>query len=126
MLPVYSSNIMNANRIHKMCQLSVGMGSRKYVAMHCRNQQVLATVYVNCTHKFGSILSLYTDSIYTQKRDIPAVPDNMALSGLRVVLVAPKTEANIGAVARACGNYEVRLRKEIIACIRHITECDLH
>lgn len=40
------------------------------------------------------------------------LPGDLVLGGIRVVLVAPKTEANIGAVARACGNFEV----QCIAC----------
>ena len=38
------------------------------------------------------------------------LPGDLVLGGIRVVLVAPKTEANIGAVARACGNFEVQGR----------------
>ncbi|GAX85589.1 hypothetical protein CEUSTIGMA_g13004.t1 [Chlamydomonas eustigma] len=34
------------------------------------------------------------------------LPDDLVLEGIRIVLVAPKTEANIGAAARACGNFE--------------------
>ncbi|EFJ46240.1 hypothetical protein VOLCADRAFT_118107 [Volvox carteri f. nagariensis] len=36
----------------------------------------------------------------------PAVHADLLLSDIRVVLVAPKHEANIGAVARACANFE--------------------
>ena len=35
------------------------------------------------------------------------LPSDLVLGDMRVVLVAPKTEANIGAAARACGNFEV-------------------
>ncbi|PNW78901.1 hypothetical protein CHLRE_09g393876v5 [Chlamydomonas reinhardtii] len=36
----------------------------------------------------------------------PALPHDLLLSDVRVVLVAPKHEANIGAVARAAANFE--------------------
>jgi hypothetical protein len=39
--------------------------------------------------------------------DGPAAAEPLLLDSLRVVLVAPKTAANIGAVARVCGNFEV-------------------
>ncbi|GIL89509.1 hypothetical protein Vretimale_1925 [Volvox reticuliferus] len=36
----------------------------------------------------------------------PSPPLDLLLSNIRVVLVAPKHEANVGAVARACANFE--------------------
>ena len=42
------------------------------------------------------------------------LPSDLALGDIRVVLVAPKTEANIGAAARACGNFEVDKFIEIV------------
>ncbi|GLC72152.1 hypothetical protein PLESTF_001212600 [Pleodorina starrii] len=36
----------------------------------------------------------------------PQPPADLLLSDIRVILVAPKHEANIGAVARACANFE--------------------
>ncbi|GBF98626.1 rRNA methyltransferase [Raphidocelis subcapitata] len=38
--------------------------------------------------------------------DAPAAPTQPLLADLRVVLVAPKTPGNVGAVARACANFE--------------------
>ena len=37
---------------------------------------------------------------------VQELPADLMLGGLRVVLVGPKTEGNIGAAARACGNFE--------------------
>jgi tRNA G18 (ribose-2'-O)-methylase SpoU len=34
--------------------------------------------------------------------------DSWRLHGLKIVLVAPKGEQNVGAVARVCANFEVR------------------
>ena len=42
------------------------------------------------------------------------MPSDLALGDIRVVLLAPKTEANIGAAARACGNFEVDKFIEIV------------
>jgi hypothetical protein len=39
------------------------------------------------------------------------LPDDLVLEGIRVVLVAPKTEANVGAAARVCGNFEVMVNQ---------------
>lgn len=35
------------------------------------------------------------------------LPEDLLLKDVRVILVSPKTEANVGAVARCCANFEV-------------------
>lgn len=54
--------------------------------------------------------SLLARSSGAQSTDTPtnsgSLPDDLVLGDVRVVLVAPKGEQNIGAVCRVCANFE--------------------
>lgn len=97
--------LQRRNTLHKSCEkfkLRATMLSRTV-----NNRRPLQQP---CARARACFVARASVSSTSQQQQQQLLDEELLLADLRVVLVAPKTEANVGAVCRAMANFEVRAR----------------